>query len=72
MSVDAQLPEIIPVLYKNAPAFRQRLDGVGLKPADPLLFRLEVTAIPQIPPAARPSVMNDHRSSCKLLFTRCW
>jgi hypothetical protein len=38
MSVDAQLPEIIPLLYKNAPAFRQRLDGAGLKPAEPLAF----------------------------------
>jgi hypothetical protein len=37
MSVDAQLPEIIPLLYKNAPAFRQRL---------------EVTAVAQIPPGS--------------------
>jgi phenylacetate-CoA ligase len=34
MSVDQQLREIIPALYENAPAFRQRLDDVGLKPAD--------------------------------------
>jgi phenylacetate-CoA ligase len=34
MSVDQQLREIILALYENAPAFRQRLDDIGLKPAD--------------------------------------
>ncbi len=45
MSVDAQLRETIPLLYKNAPAFRQRMDGAGLKPAD-LQTAADLTRLP--------------------------
>jgi phenylacetate-CoA ligase len=45
MSVGQRLPEIISLLYENAPAFRRRLDKAGLKPAD-LQTAADLTRLP--------------------------